>query len=72
VVFVTDDECYVDDAFMKEYLEEMENMKATTWGISVAGGSVREGALNTMCAGKVATIKDITSGEDVRGMFRGV
>ena len=73
VVFVTDDECYVDKEFMTEYLDEMHRMDATTWGISVAGGmNRREGALDSMTEGKVATVKDLASGEDVRRIFRGV
>lgn len=74
IVFVTDDECYVDQTFMDEYLSEMDRMQASTWGISVAGGrgGPREGALNSMTKGHVAQIKDLTSGEDIRDIFRGV
>lgn len=72
VVFVTDDECYVTEDFMNEYLDTMKKVGSTTWGISVSGADRREGALDTMTEGKVATIKDFYSGEDIRGMFRGV
>jgi uncharacterized protein with von Willebrand factor type A (vWA) domain len=72
VVFVTDDECMVTEAFMQEYLEFMHKVQSTTWGISVAGGQRREGALDTMTEKKVATIADFLTGEDVRSIFRGV
>lgn len=71
-VFVTDDECRVRDDFMETYLEEAEKMQFTTWGISVSGGDRRKGALDTMTEGKVATIKDFLSGDDIRSIFRGV
>lgn len=71
-VFVTDDECRVRDDFMATYLEEAEKMQFTTWGISVSGGDRRAGALDTMTEGKVATIKDFLTGEDIRSIFRGV
>jgi hypothetical protein len=72
VVFVTDGECGVQQAFMDEYLAEMKRMESTTWGIDVSGGQMHYGTLNTMTEGKVATIKDLLSGNDVRGVFRGV
>lgn len=71
-VFVTDDECRVREDFMQEYLDDAEKMQFTTWGISVSGGERRKGALDTMSEGKVATIKDFLSGEDIRHLFRGV
>lgn len=72
VVFVTDDECYTTDEFMQKYLDLMHKVGSTTWGISVSGADRREGALDTMTEGKVATIKDFYSGEEIRGIFRGV
>lgn len=72
VVFVTDDECYTTAEFMQQYLDFMHKVQSTTWGISVSGADRREGALDTMTEGKVATIKDFLTGEDIRGIFRGV
>ena len=72
VVFVTDDECMVPTPKMDNYLAEMARMQSTTWGISVSGADRRPGALMTMSEGKVATIKDFYSGDDIRDIFRGV
>lgn len=72
VVFVTDDECWVTEEFMTQYLDEMHRVQSTTWGVSVSGADRREGALDTMTEGKVAVIKDFFSGDDIRGIFRGV
>jgi uncharacterized protein with von Willebrand factor type A (vWA) domain len=73
VVFVTDDECWVDETFMTHYLDEMHRMDATTWGISVTGHQPsKDGALSKMCEGKTATVKDFASGGDVRDVFRTV
>lgn len=73
VVFVTDDECNVSERFMTEYLGEMHRMQSTTWGISVTQNTPRaDGALATMCEGKVAKVRDFLTGGDVRQIFRGV
>lgn len=72
VVFVTDDECWVDADFMDKYLEFMHKVQSTTWGVSVSGADRREGALDTMTEGKVAVIADFFTGEDIRSIFRGV
>lgn len=72
VVFCTDDECWVDETFMKSYLDCMDRLQSTTWGISVGGGGRREGALDTMSEGKVALVSDFLSGGEIRHIFRGV
>lgn len=70
VVFATDDECGVPDGFMATYLAEMDRMSARTWGIAFARYD-EHGPLFRMCEGRVASIKDLTSGHDVRDMLRG-
>ncbi len=73
VVFMTDDECHVPGPFMKAYLDEMERMDATTWGLSATGRPVSpHGSLHAMCQGKTATVKDFQSGSDAAMVFRGV
>jgi uncharacterized protein with von Willebrand factor type A (vWA) domain len=72
VVMVTDGECRVSDHFMKEYLDDLHRMSATTWGIDISGDRTPEGALELMTEGKVATIDDLRSGKDIRSLFRGL
>lgn len=73
VVFMTDDECWVREEFMEEYLSEMERMSAATWGISATGvRPSKGGALDTMCQGRTCAVSDFLSGNDVRSVFRGV
>lgn len=79
IVFCTDDECWVDDEFMEYYLSEMVRMKARTWGISVSGYDLREGALSKMTSdaenptGKCCTVTDFSStSDDIRFVFRGI
>lgn len=71
VVFVTDDECWVTDDWMEEYLASMHKMDATTWAIACAG-SRRDGPIMRMSEGKVALIKDFLSGDEIRSVFRGL
>lgn len=71
VVFMTDDECAVPHQFMDEYLSEAERMQFTTFGISVSGNPISKyGALSMMSEGKVLSIKDFYSGEEIRDIFR--
>lgn len=73
VVFMTDGECWVREEFMGEYLDEMHRMQATTWGIDATGGrAARGGPLEQMAEGKVASVRDFLSGEDIRTVFGGV
>lgn len=73
VVFITDDECYVDDEFMTTYLDEMHRMDATTWGVTVNGRMPdKKGALSRMAEGKVCMVKDFVRGDDARDVFRTV
>lgn len=73
VVFMTDGECWVREQFMDEYLDEMHRMQATTWGIDATGGrAARGGPLEQMTEGKVASVRDFLSGEDIRNVFGGV
>jgi uncharacterized protein with von Willebrand factor type A (vWA) domain len=71
VVFVTDDECWVSEEFMANYLSEMQRIGARTYGLTMCGHRpYEEGALMTMCEGRVVTIEDLRSGKDVRSMLR--
>lgn len=72
VVFATDDECWVPDQFMHDYLTEMGVMKARTWGLMVGGEARTDGALWQMSEGRVLTVQDLTSGRDLRPMLAGV
>jgi uncharacterized protein with von Willebrand factor type A (vWA) domain len=70
VVMVTDGECRVGDDFMENYLAELKRMSATTWGIDISGVRTPGGALEVMTEGKVATIEDLRSGQNIRQLFR--
>lgn len=71
VVFATDDECFVPTAFMAHYLSEMHRMKARTWGVNVAGHANDHGALAQMSEGRVMTVEDLTSGDDIVALLVG-
>lgn len=73
VVFASDGECYVQPAFMADYLKRMEAIDATTWAIAIGMPVAPDGALSTMSKGKVSTVdKLVKTGEEVRGIFRGI
>lgn len=72
VVFATDDECWVDSATMGAYLDSMRAMSARTWGLMVGEEVSPDGPLWQMSEGRVLTVKDLTSGQDVRSLLAGI
>lgn len=80
IVFVTDGCAGVSDAFMREFKELQRKLDVTVWGIAVQGGvagnfhdpGLQAEPLNTICDGKVATVRSILNASDVKGVFRGV
>jgi uncharacterized protein with von Willebrand factor type A (vWA) domain len=72
VVFATDDECWVRPEVMAEYLSEMRSMHARTWGLMVGQEASPDGALWQMSEGRVLTVQDLTSGQDVRSLLGGI
>ncbi len=69
---LSDGECGVPEKFMKEYLDDLNRMESTCWSIDVSGSSRTNGALMQMSENKLAIISDLLSGENIRGMFRGL
>jgi uncharacterized protein with von Willebrand factor type A (vWA) domain len=73
IVFASDGECYVNPGFMEDYLKRMDAVQATTWAISIGQNPSPDGPLMQMTRGKVSTVdKLIKTGEEVRGIFRGI
>lgn len=72
VVFCTDDECSVPEAFMAEYLDRMHEMKARTWGVVVKETFRPDGPLGQMSEGRVMSVADLRSGRDIRSLFAGL
>ena len=71
IVFCTDGMCGVDEKWLQSFKEEQNRIGFRVWGI-VIGGSPDSEPLNTICDGRVFTIKDLMDGNEVRDMFREV
>ncbi len=72
VVFATDDECWVREHFMENYLAESKRLQFTTYGFAIPhlGQHVDpDGALHQMCEHKVIEIGDLLSGKDIAEVF---
>lgn len=68
IVFATDGQCGVQDAWMQEFKKEQAKIGFTVYGIIIGGGRTDE-PLASICDGKVASIKSIMNGNDVRSIF---
>lgn len=71
IVFCTDGMCGVSPQFMESFKEEQLRLDFAVWGVNI-GGSKTDQPLNQICDGRVATIKDLLSGGDVREVFRAI
>jgi uncharacterized protein with von Willebrand factor type A (vWA) domain len=72
IVFASDGECHVPPEFMEEFLKEIERMDGAVWAIMIGGTPAKGGALDTMSAGKVATVQSLLSADNIRAVFRQV
>jgi uncharacterized protein with von Willebrand factor type A (vWA) domain len=70
IVFATDGMCYVRDDWLEKFKAEQERLQFTVWGILIGGHSRKSEPLWTICDGKVFTIQDLLTGEEIREMFR--
>jgi uncharacterized protein with von Willebrand factor type A (vWA) domain len=68
IVFVTDGACGVPDAWLQEFKEEQARLGFRVFGI-VIGNHTRTEPLNTICDGKVLTVSDLMSGNDISQIF---
>lgn len=71
IVFCTDGMCGVSPDFMESFKEEQERLDFVVWGVNI-GGSKADEPLNSICDGRIATVKDLVTGSDVRSVFAGV
>jgi uncharacterized protein with von Willebrand factor type A (vWA) domain len=69
IVFVTDGMCGVDQGWLDAFKEEQERLGFRVWGIIIGGWGGSE-PLNTITDGRCFTIQDLTSGEEMRDIFR--
>lgn len=68
IVFCTDGQCGVDSAWLEEFKKEQELLDFKVYGIVVGGDPDME-PLATICDGRVLTVQDLRSGEDLRSLF---
>lgn len=72
IVFVTDGMCGVGDEWMAKFKERQEELGFRVWGILIGSNDTKSEPLNTICDGRVFTIQDLTTGEEMRDIFRNV
>jgi uncharacterized protein with von Willebrand factor type A (vWA) domain len=70
IVFVTDGMCAVRPDWLEKFQAEKERLKFTVWGVLIGGHSRISEPLQSICGGKVVTIQDLLTGNEVREMFR--
>lgn len=71
IVFCTDGQAGVPDEFLKKLAEERDRTGFRIFGI-VLGGEPQSEPINTICDGRVFTVKDLISGKDISNIFRDV
>lgn len=69
IVFVTDGQCGLNEKFIEEFKAEQERMQFRVYGVIIDGHPDSE-PLKTICDGRVLTVKQLQSGDDLREIFR--
>lgn len=68
IVFLTDGHAHIPDEFMKEFKAEQERLRFQVFGVCI-GGAPTADPLHTLCDGKVISVQQLTSGEDLTDIF---
>lgn len=75
IVFATDGHAPISDTFMQTFKARQKALDFKVWGINIAAGGKNEcmgEPLWSLCDGKVASIKGLATGGDIRNVFGGV
>ena len=71
IVFITDGECGVPQDWLDNFQEMKAKLGFRVWGIMI-GGNERSERFYTICDGRTYTVKDFSTGSDIRSIFGGV
>lgn len=69
IVFVTDGQCGVDPTWLEKFQEEKKRLDFRVFGV-IIGGTKQDEPLASICDGRVWTVSDFYTGDDVRDIFR--
>jgi len=69
ILFITDGACGVPEEWLQLFKEEQKRIGFRVFGC-VIGGSRMSEPLRTICDGRVLTVADLKSGNDMRDIFR--
>lgn len=69
IVFATDGMCGVPEKWLKEFKDAQEELSFRVYGV-VIGGQANSEPLSTICDKRVLTVQQLTSGDDLREIFR--
>lgn len=74
IVFITDGECGVSDAWFEDFKAAQAEMNFQVFGVLVGAtyGGGPGSVLHRICDGKVVTVRDLTSPNDVRDVFSNI
>lgn len=75
IVFCTDGQAGITDAFMEEFKAEQVRLNFQVFGVNVSGGGRDETGtepLHTLCDSRVVGIRNLLSGEEMRDVFNGL
>lgn len=71
IVFITDGECGVQEEWLAAFKKEQDRLAFRVYGVAIGCPPTSE-PLATICDNRVLTVKMMTSGDDLRGIFRDV
>lgn len=72
IVFATDGECDVSDPWFTNFKAAQKRLDFRVWGINLGDPAEEDSAFYRICDGKIATVRDLTSGKDLAPIFAGI
>lgn len=72
IVFITDGLCGVSDEWLEMFMAEKERLMFQVFGVVIGGWQSSPEPLNTICEGKIVTVHDLLSGDEMRGVFQAI
>jgi len=70
IVFATDGDAKVSDAWLARWADARNRLGFTCYGINIGGDAA--GTLDTICDGRVAEVHRLVDGDDTRDIFRSI
>jgi len=72
IVFATDGWCNVRPQWLEHFKKEQHRLGFRVWGINIDSRNIVEEPMLSICDGRVSTLHNLLTAEDIRTIFQGI